>query len=122
MQQEGAMTRWMAVLILGVAASCYGSGSDDEQHDAPGGGCGGDASCFPDANLACPGPGQPGGPSGGCELIVADMNDCPSPQELCRPDICAAHDCCFCQANGTWGTLITDCFEGCFVDAGTPPP
>jgi hypothetical protein len=71
------------------------------------------------AAITCP-TSRPGAPSGGCELLVGDRAECPSIEELCRPDLCAAHDCCFCQADGTWGTLITDCFEGCGgnVDAG----
>jgi hypothetical protein len=101
--------RWIAVAVLSLAGCLENSDppSQDGPVDAPGTGTDGGPFLDAPTPFVCP------PPSGGCDLVVEDSNDCPSIQELCAPHICGAHDCCFCQENGTWGTIITDCFEGC---------
>jgi hypothetical protein len=103
------MMKWILALLVAVAVA--GCGADDGD-DRCASDCEG-VDAGEDAPLACPEPGMPGGPSGGCELVVNDVSECPSIAELCRPDICGAHDCCYCDPRGFWGTVITDCLEGC---------
>jgi hypothetical protein len=114
-------TSLAVVCALLAVAGCYGG--DDDDGDGTGDAGGGNLADEQTPISACPAPGQPGGPSGGCEVMVADQTDCPRLDDVCRPEICGSFDCCFCDGNSNWNTLFIDCFEGCggFTDAPESP-
>jgi hypothetical protein len=75
-------------LVAALVASC---GGDSEPADAPA-----------DAG-ACEGPA-----SGGCEVVVATAEQCPTFDEVCAGVCGASYDCCYC-APPDWQTIALDC-------------
>ena len=101
-------------VVAALVASC---GGDSDPSDA---GVAADASVAdaapPDAD-ACDGPA-----SGGCEVVVGTVEQCPTLEEVCAGVCGASYDCCYC-APPDWQTLFLDC-PPC-TDAGAddqPPP
>ena len=108
MKQLSAALILVFVVALAATGGCGTNDDDVGDDDVTGGG-------------VCPAPGTPGGPSGGCEVVVGSVEECPAIQDVCRPDICGGYDCCYCDPRGFWGTLIIDCFEGCQGMDGPQP-
>ena len=124
LMQKGLVMRWveLAVWLMIAAVGCGNSssappdGASFDAHLSADAAVDAAVDATIDAGLVCP-----ERPSY-CDSVVSVPSQCPTPQQLCAPTTCAAHECCYCMAGPSgpsWGVIVTDCFEGCSIpDAG----
>lgn len=97
-----SLTRWLILLFTLTMLACGDDGSSGEATI--------DAAAIDAATIdGASGGACEGSPPAGCEETVDNVDDCPSLDDVCDGVCGAAYECCYCNDDGTWGTLNIDC-------------